>query len=552
MPLFQQLLKEDTINPPKLDRQYLFYVLIIILAATKQLIGVSHHLDIPFFDETEYLKKGVELTERSFNDWGPSYNLWYFILSKFSIDAVQVFYLNYGVLMVAIPVLLFTFLIHYRINRNLSLLLTLSFLMQPLLVSNFTYVSHFCLMNILIAFILMTRVRSTESRLVIAMTAAYICMYARQEFLLVFVSLLFLWILVISLRRKITFHLSYVGFIFTAILLYVIFGFISFRAQGIDRSLFAFLQHFYTNYIFWTGKVLTKDEFDALDIFKGSKTMFQCLLANPQLFLKHVATNLLNYGMNLFKYYEDFLLPSPIFHYLGKGKHLLFLSFNIYLVYTFFKHNVFGKIISTIKNHPIIAATILIYFGWSYFAIIFIFPERHYIILHFCWFILLIGNILNEQMKWLNNKIVFSSIVIIIFIFIPFSKSINYYHNLVIDSKLQPNLKTIRFLTQHNTNEPSVLFTTERGFDAYLPDNYRELFLEQDDVRPYIKNGDIDIEQFFKDKKVGIIFMNEKLQSLIQQTLGEKADIILNHPEQMGFKKQIIHPELYAYLLIRQ
>jgi hypothetical protein len=534
-----------------MDRQMLIYLAIIVLAALKQLIGVTQHLDIPFFDETEYLQKGFELSERSFNDWGPSYNLWYFVLSKFSENAVQTFYLNYSLLMLIIPVLLFLFLIHYRVDRNLSLLFALSFTMQPLLVSNFTYVSHFCLMAVLTAFIFIARVRSTESKLVIAMTAAYVCMYARQEFLLIFISLLACWLLVMLVQKRLHFSLSYLMFFSAVLLLFVIFGFISFQAQGIDRSLFAFLQHFYTNYIFWTKTVLTKDEFDAMDIFKGSTTMFQCLLANPQLFLKHIGTNMLNYGINLFKYYEDFLLPSPIFHYLGKGKHGLFILINGYFAFLLFRKKVMRKSVDFIQQHMTLTLLIVIFFAWSYFAIFFIFPERHYIILHFFWFILLLGFLLNGETGWMKKKWLYFPVVLLLLLFVPCSKSITYYHNLVIDSKQQPNLKTIRYLTEHNTQEPTVLFTTERGFEAYLPDNYRELFLEQDDVRPYIKNGDIDIQQFFTDKKVDIIFMNEKLQRLIQQTLGEKGELLLNDPGKMGFRKQIINPTLHAYLLIK-
>ena len=75
--------------------------------------------------------------------------------------------------------------------------------------------------------------------------------------------------------------------------------------------------------------------------------------------------------------------------------------------------------------------------------------------------------------------------------------------------------------------------------------------MEQDDVRPYIQNGDIDIQQFFTDKNVGIIFMNEKLQSLVKQTLGDKGKILLNEPEKMGYRKTIIDKNLQAYLLIK-
>ncbi len=551
MSFLQKIFNEDSLTPPKINVQTLFYLFVIMLVAFKQLHGVQQHLDLPFFDETEYLQKGIGIPQHIYNDWGPSYNLWYFVVSKFSADAVQTFFLNYSILMVLTPVLLFLFLIHYQTEKNLALFATLSFSMQPLLISNFTYVSHFCLCIILLAFIISARVQRTDTKIITAFTASYICMYARQEFLLVTVSLLFLWMGYIIQQRKIRLNAGYVVLLGFIALLYFIFGFISFKAQGIDRSLFAFKQHFYTNYVFWTKEVLTVDEFDRLDIFKGSTTMLQCLLANPLMFAKHVGTNILNYGLGMFKYTEDFLLPAPLFHYLGKGKHILYLLLNGYILYLIFRKKTYRNVLLFIQQHTTISIIIGLFWGWSYFAIFFIFPERHYIILHFFWWIGLLAFILKEHTSWLNNKFVFYPMLLLVVLLTPTAKSIRYYHNMLTDRELQPNLKTVNYLKKHNTGKPIVLFTTERGFNAYLPGNYRELFLEQDDVRPYIKNGDIDIQQFFTDKQVDVIFMNEKLQGLVQQTLGEKGKTLLYEPEKMGFRKVIIDKDLKAYLLTK-
>ena len=51
---------------------------------------------------------------------------------------------------------------------------------------------------------------------------------------------------------------------------------------------------------------------------------------------------------------------------------------------------------------------------------------------------------------------------------------------------------------------------------------------------------------------ITIIFMNEKMQNLIKETLGETGNIILNKPENVGFKKQIVDKNMKAYLLIKE
>ncbi len=550
MAFFQKLLREDRIIPPKLNAQVGFYLLIIVAAALKQLQGVQHHLDIPFFDETEYLLKGFNLGAHAFNDWGPSYNLWYFLLSKICPDPVQLFYINYSLMIVLIPALLFLFLMVYGIEKNISLLLTLSFLMQPLMTSNFTFVSHFCLLNILLAFFAMAFINKNESKILLVMIASYICMYARQEFLVIFGTLLLIWLILLVYQKKLR-SAVYIPFVAVITGLYMIFGFISFRAQGIDRSLFAFKQHFYTNYIFWTKKVLTTDQFDALDIFHGSKTMFQCMIANPGMFAKHVATNMLNYLINAYKYTENFILPSPVFRYLGKGKHILFVAFLVYLFYLLFKQKAYRNVSAFVRENNFTCILIFVFFAWSFFSIFFIFPERHYIILQFCWWIFLMALLFKNNIEWIEKPILFFPIVVALLIFTPTARSVEYYHNMVKDARQQPNLKVINYLRKNNSHRPTVLFTTERGFNAYLPANYRELFLEQDDIRPYIINGDIDIQQFFIDKNVDAIYMNEKLQNLVRQTLKRQGNVLLNDPMQLDFHKVVIDSSMTAYLLLR-
>ncbi len=547
----QKIDKKDNIIPYNINASVLFYVVIILLAAFKQLYGVRHHLDIPFFDETEYLQKGIGLATHAYNNWGPSYNLWYYLLSLICPDSVNVFYLNYCLLMIIIPVLLFLLLISFSLNKNIALIATLSFLTQPLLVSNFTFVSHFCLTIILLAFLFINLVINKETKVLIAITASWICMYARQEFLLVVATLLIIWVILIAKQKKVGFNPMYAIFILCTTGLYSIFGFISFRAQGIDRSLFAFKQHFYTNYIFWTKRPLTLDQYDALDIFHGSKTMLQCLLSNPTMFLKHVGTNMLNYVINLYKYMENWLLPPQIFHYLGKGKHILFLIFIATLLWLILKKKTYRNIIESLGKNKFTSLIIASYFIWSFFSIFMIFPERHYIILQFVWWVLLLLILLKNHISWLEKSMPFYVIVILLLLLTPTSKSVGYYHNMLSDSNKQPNLKTIEYLKKNNTSANSVLFTSERGFNAYLPDNYKELFLEQDDVRPYINNGSVDILAFFKDKKVNIIFMNEKMQKLFVQTLGNTGMLLLNEPEKVGFRKQLIAKNLKAYLLIK-
>jgi len=74
-----------------LNVETFFCLFILFLIAAKELYGFQHYLDISFFDESEYIRKGVQLRQHIFNDWGPSYNLWYFFLFQLTKDATTVF-----------------------------------------------------------------------------------------------------------------------------------------------------------------------------------------------------------------------------------------------------------------------------------------------------------------------------------------------------------------------------------------------------------------------------------------------------------------------------
>ena len=424
--------------------------------------------------------------------------------------------------------------------------------MQELLLNNFTYVSHFCLCVILIGFIFIAITKKNEHKLILAIAAAYICMYARQEFLLIVASLILLYVLQIIYQKKIQLHISYLLLSVVIVGLYVIFGPLSMQAEGMDRSYFAFMQHFVKNYMFWNRKYYSIDELRALNLFDDSKTMFQCMFANPVLFGKHILTNIANYFINLFFYVESYLLPKPIFHYLGKAKHVLFIGVSGYLVYVFFKENFIKKAVQFVQAHTLLFLIYAVFLSLSFFSIVFIYPNRHYIIIQFFWLILFLGFLLKDKVKLLNNSFVFYGIILLILFFIPTAKHVSFYTLSNKDAQHQPNLKTIQYLTKYNSHQPQILFTTENGFETYLPKNYKAIFMNADDLKPYLVNNDFKLSKFVKDKKIDIFYMNEKLTFYVDYAKVKETELLLQHPDSLGFRKQLLDTSMQAYLLVKE
>lgn len=534
-----------------LNVETFFCLFILFLIAAKELYGFQHYLDISFFDESEYIRKGVQLRQHIFNDWGPSYNLWYFFLFQLTKDATTVFYLNYAILIISVPSILFLLLVRFKIQRSLALLMCLSLLMHPILLNSFTYVSHFCLLIILLGFLISTYAKHDESKFIIILTALYVCMYARQEFLLPLITVFISWIVFVLRQKKIRPDYSYLLFICIVFSLYFIFGFISFKAQGIDRSYFAFMQHFAANYMFWTKKPISIDEFKQLDIFNGANTMFQCLINNPLVFLKHIGTNILNYCINIFVHLERLIFPQPIFHFLGKLKHILFILSILYLFKILIKNRKWVNIKIFILEYKILSLMIGMVFFWSFFSIFFVYSEKHYVVLQMCWWILLLCLILNNHIKLFYNKIFLLFVLITIMWLVPTAKNIGFFHRAIADVDKQPNLKTIQYLKNNLSTKTENILTTELGFNAYLPDNYKETLTPSDDLKKYIHDSCIDLRKYLIDKHISIIFVNERMVFIANLGPGNEGKELLEHPENFGFRKQIIDPTLKTYLMLK-
>ena len=551
MQFIRRLFKEDSTPLPAWNRWLIFYAVLLLVAGIRMTWNTEHCLDLFFFDETEYLYKGLRLASEQYNSWGPSYNVWYFLLSLIKSNPVELYYFNFKVIIILIPILLFFFLYAYEVSIHLSVLFALSYLMLNLHTANFTLVSHFCLICILIGFIAARFAEKNEHKLMALLTAAYICMYARQEFLIIVAGLLLLWLICVIQQRKVYASAWHLCFVIVVAGLYALFGFITFKGQGIDRSYFAFMQYFYANYILWSKKIIPLDQFNSLDLFKGSKTMFQCMTANPALFAKHVATNAMTYGISLYKYFEDFFLPKSIFHFFGKGKHILFGLLLIAFAYQLVFKRSYRHLTGFIKERPLISVAIFLFFGWSFFSIFMIYPNRHYIVLQFCWYLLILAFLLKNYWKFFDNKFIQGLLLVLLFVFIPTGKKVSYYQQGMADRDKQPNLRAVQYLIRHDPHKPVKILSPEKGFYAYLPANFTELFPVDNDINPYHDNHSFDMQRFITEKGINVIYMSERMQDLTRISSGNAENDIALHPEKFGFIRIVLDKNLKTFLLVK-
>ncbi|HNF47740.1 MAG TPA: hypothetical protein PLF48_00060, partial [Chitinophagales bacterium] len=85
-------------------------LLLLLFCGIKWALGLPAVMDITFGDEAQYLRYGTDLFHTIHKDWGPSYNIWYKLLSLIQHNNIRLFYFNYQVTAVLCALLLFIFL----------------------------------------------------------------------------------------------------------------------------------------------------------------------------------------------------------------------------------------------------------------------------------------------------------------------------------------------------------------------------------------------------------------------------------------------------------
>ena len=88
----------------------------------------KNHVDILLADEAEYLRNGLNLFDKVAKTKGPTYNLWYKLLSFITSDPISLYYLNYKNRRYWGGSLVISVLIRYRIHIAIAFLIAFCFL----------------------------------------------------------------------------------------------------------------------------------------------------------------------------------------------------------------------------------------------------------------------------------------------------------------------------------------------------------------------------------------------------------------------------------------
>lgn len=525
-----------------------FGSILIILLGVKMYWGLSQVMDLLMWDESYYLKHGVNILNKIPVNWGPFYSFWYYLLHFFENDKVELYYLNFKLMSIFPIVATFWFFQLRGINYYVSLFICLMWLASGINLTIWPKVTQYSNLVIIIGFIIALSFKGQFLKYVILTFVSLCVSYARPELFLSFIVFLFVTFIVFFLEKpklgkgQILFILFLV--FFSGILI-MILGVSLFRDP---RSGVAFGQHFMLNYYNWNNIKMPfwlSGNKEINEIFNYPKSLGDFYKGNPALFKRHIFSNFSNYLDLINTGLSDIFFPKLIFH-LPPWLRWLGLLSSIVVFFFVSKTtrgiNIFGK--GLMKNGSVLFILLLFCFP-SFISSILIYPREHYFILQLPLFVLFIATFFyhdSTSNRKMGYKISIAFIMFLMMISIsPKSKDFHYF-DLWRQEKSMCNMKAIAYLKEKNYKSNIKILENEGGLNSFLPKNYKW-------VQGYTKIENWN--NYLAQKNINVIYITPSLLSDKRFAEDKEWSKFVQQPNNYGFTKVTIG-NFQPYLLIKK
>ncbi|MFC5409943.1 hypothetical protein ACFPMF_11535 [Larkinella bovis] len=295
-------------------------------------LALTHNLpwryDVAFGDEMTYLASGLTYTfppDPYLAQWGSLYAAWLRFLQVFAPDTLDLFYLNWRLLIILSGGLLFLYLYLRKSGFAVSLFCALCFQFSALNVLLDPRISAFTLC-LMLAGLGLIQARNWSARQVLLLTAvtALVCAYVRPEFyvsMFIALGVAVGTFLLPKLRRNEKWPRALAemaGVVVLVVLMRFLFGNpLAQDDQGSNRSFQAFVQHFSINYNTWHNRpvdIPIIDQFKLIEEVFGPdvKSLRDAFRAHPDLVVRHFWTNIANTTKAEFRVLGSLFFETPL------------------------------------------------------------------------------------------------------------------------------------------------------------------------------------------------------------------------------------------------
>ncbi|MCB9033345.1 MAG: hypothetical protein H6553_05875 [Chitinophagales bacterium] len=443
---------------------HLLCIALITLLGIKLIAPLEQYMDILFGDEATYLDIATKFFNKIDLSFGPLYALYYKLYLFFTNDKIFIYYLNFKVLSILLPILLYIFLVRLKYTWQTSLFIALSLLISAINITCWPKISHFTLVIILLFLIASTYLKNTTQKIIILTVGTFIIAYSRPEFFLVF-YILIIWCIYLLIKNKSKQN----SFLFISASIFFCFVLLTLGFPSEDvlmpngvlikRSYVAIVQHYYLSEQL-RGIQHDFNFLSAYDYYynrtfaDANGSVLKLFTHHFPLMLKHILVNIAFYALQFLSKLATII--NPVFIKMGKKFILSTVLVILAIVFSIYKNKDFKVWIkSFLQENKTELIYIILFLIPTTIACLLMMPREHYIVLQLL-FITIIAAILIEAIV-LKFKYA-SYILLIAIIIISFFRQLSDYTFVQVDSsKNNINVKLIKEL-QHIANEKDTIF----------------------------------------------------------------------------------------------
>ncbi len=517
---------------------------VLVLAGIKLTYRIEDIVDLPFFDETFYMNRGLLIPDNGFPgpEKAPLYSVWYLFLSTIQPDPIQLYYLNYVLSVILLPVCFYVLLRVQRVSAWIAMLAACWILVLSENLS-ILRVASVGAIPVLIALTVATVCSSYVLGFVVCAAGALIGSFIRPELFLVFLLSLACCGVAAGLRKFRLCRLEWGGIAlaaFLAIGLMLTFG----RPIGGDggRRWVAFSQHFSLRWV--TEHNLprspwTECESIVQEVFGDVTSIREACMAEPSIFINHIAGNIGDTPKVLWKVLTDHLpLLEPGYPELVKMEGWLIGL--ILLAGLIWQHKFVRQcFFDNLRRRHRMWIGALLFSAPSIVSIFLIYPRSHYFLLPA---ILLFATIMvlfagETDQPGQSKRLSVFSVLLLAFVILAVVPSFAVHAG---RRRYLPNRRVVEFVREMNLNQPVVFLEAEGGYGVYCGRQFTSILHYRKD-KPY--------GAYMREHGINAIVVSRTLVEDVRYRTDPEWQSFFKNFEQQDFKRIDI-PQCDRFLLL--
>lgn len=503
----------------------------LILTALKVAFGMEHSFDVDLWDESSRLLTGLTVI---FGDtsWGPLYTGYWFVLSLFRGDALELYYLNMHVLSVLLGVSIFVLLRRLGVSAVVSILAAFFYLISHTNTIVGVRDGNFALLIIIVSLISTTYTDKTTSRYAMLTIGALLASYCRPEYFLSYIACCVLLLIQVIRRgpvREIMNSKVPIGILVALSLVWLTAAGHPLRPE---RSWVAFGEHYLQNRLKWSGVSSPNERNQGVVVrssFGEATSIAGAMAANPSELARHALENV----KGIPRAGIDALTSDW-----QRFNWLLASLLGALLLYALIKRS--GQSAAGRVPMEPIRYIFLIWLLFSFPGLlsgVVIFPQSRYLLGPAVLLLLALACWAGESPKRLSPWLA-AGLVLALYVIAP-----TYSHpealarisltGAPVTEPVRPNRATIQFLRNLRVKKPVKIFSTN-GFyyNAYLPGGFHA-------VSVYSKKADERFLDFIRRTGIDIIVLDSTSHPR-STIVDESYQRFVENVEAYGFSKLVV------------